>query len=392
MKWNNRNYRPSQPQKFIKQEIDIEDLMRPLGEKIKKGNYWLAIPNPIAVNVPPPSSTPLPSPTPTITPTRTLTPTPTSSTTATPTPTNTETPTQTPTPTNTETPTQTPTPTLTRTPTTTPTNTPTPSASPIPSGTTEANAYLSAVVAAGGTGITSTVSAATITLFTSLVSNGLYDGMIYMYPMLGGNAAGHKFNALNPLDTNGAYRLTFNGGWTHSSSGATPNGTNGYAQTYFAPSTLASLTLSGGTLGMYGPNASASNTVGMGSWGPGSNGWVLYPNFNSTIVGFCWENDLGTQSSAIADGNGLMAFSRTGTTNVNFYRRGTLVSTNNRNAVGKTSNGMFLGAGNGNGSATQYSVYRHQFTFAHTGMTASQMSTLNGIIQTYQTSLGRNVY
>jgi len=57
MKWNNRNYRPSQPEKFIKQEVDIEDLMRPLGEKIKKGNYWLAVPNPIAVNVPP-SSTP----------------------------------------------------------------------------------------------------------------------------------------------------------------------------------------------------------------------------------------------------------------------------------------------------------------------------------------------
>jgi hypothetical protein len=213
-----------------------------------------------------------------------------------------------------------------------------------------------------------------------------------MYPMLGGNAAGHKFNALNPLDTNGAYRLTFNGGWTHSSSGATPNGTNGYANTYFAPSTLASLTISGGTLGMYGPNATAVNKAGMGSWGPGSNGWVLYPNFNSTIVGFCWENDLGTQSSAIADGNGLIAFSRTGSTNVNFYRRGALVSTNNRTALGKTSNVMYLGAGNGNGSDTQHSTYRHQFTFAHTGMTGSQMATLDSIIQTYQTSLGRNVY
>jgi hypothetical protein len=303
-------------------------------------------------------------------------------------------PTPTPTATSTLTPTPTTTPTNTPNPTSTPTqtNTPTPSSTPPASGTTQAQAYLSAVVSAGGTGITSTVSAATITLFTSLVSNGLYDGMIYMYPMLGGNAAGHKFNALNPLDTNGAYRLTFNGGWTHSSSGATPNGTNGYANTYFAPSTLASLTISGGTLGMYGPNATAVNKAGMGSWGPGSNGWVLYPNFNSTIVGFCWENDLGTQSSAIADGNGLIAFSRTGSTNVNFYRRGALVSTNNRTALGKTSNVMYLGAGNGNGSDTQHSTYRHQFTFAHTGMTGSQMATLDSIIQTYQTSLGRNVY
>jgi len=162
-------------------------------------------------------------------------------------------PTPTPTATSTLTPTPTTTPTNTPNPTSTPTqtNTPTPSSTPPASGTTQAQAYLSAVVSAGGTGITSTVSAATITLFTSLVSNGLYDGMIFMYPFLGGNAAGHKFNALNPLDTNGAYRLTFNGGWTQSASGATPNGTNAWANTYFSPTTLSSLTISAGTMGLY---------------------------------------------------------------------------------------------------------------------------------------------
>jgi hypothetical protein len=113
MKWNNRNYRPSQPEKFIKQEVDIEDLMRPLGEKIKKGNYWLAVPNPIAVNVPPSSTSPVvsPTPTPSITPTNTPTPSITPTKTLTPTPTKTATPTPTITPTNTTTPTLTPSPT-----------------------------------------------------------------------------------------------------------------------------------------------------------------------------------------------------------------------------------------------------------------------------------------
>jgi hypothetical protein len=97
MKWNNRNYRTSKPEKFIKQEIDMEDLMRPLGEKIKKGNYW--IPVPIAVNVPPvPPISPTPSPTPTNTQTPTQTNTPTLTNTPTQTPTNTGTPTPTPTP------------------------------------------------------------------------------------------------------------------------------------------------------------------------------------------------------------------------------------------------------------------------------------------------------
>ena len=183
-----------------------------------------------------PTPTPTNTQTPTPTPTSTQTPTPTSS--ETPTPTPTQTPTQsatntpTPSPTNTQTPsatsTQTPTPTSTQTPT------PTPTSSPVASGTTEANTYLSAVVNAGGTGINSTVSAATRTLFTSLVSNGLWDKITAFYPLLGSNAAGEKFNGKNPLDTNAANRLTFNGGWTFTASGATGNASNSYANTYLS--------------------------------------------------------------------------------------------------------------------------------------------------------------
>ena len=44
-----------------------------------------------------------------------------------------------------------------------------------------------------------------------------------------------KFNLINPLDTDAAFRLVFNGGWTHSSNGATPNGTNGFADTKLNP-------------------------------------------------------------------------------------------------------------------------------------------------------------
>jgi hypothetical protein len=69
-----------------------------------------------------------------------------------------------------------------------------------------------------------------------------------------------------------------------------------------------------------------------------------------------------------------------------------LVSTNNRNAVGKTSNGMLLGAGNGNGTATQFSSYRHQFTFAHTGLTSSQIAFIDNQIQSTYPYLASKVY
>ena len=342
------------------------------------------------------SGTPNPTTTPTNTPTGTPAETPTN------TPTETETPTPTPTGTPAETPTNTPTGTAAVTPTPTPsgtasvTPTPTPSATPPASGTTQAQAYLSAVVSAGGTGITSTVSAATITMFTSLVSNGLYDGMIYMYPFLGGNAAGHKFNALNPVDTNGAYRLTFNGGWTQSSSGATPNGTNAWADTYFGPSTLASLTISAGTMGFYcGNNTSGLCAIGGGGDGASNNYWAFYPRNGSGNMGaLAWESAVGaTTTATIANSLGGLHFTRSGTTTTcQYYRRGVFVESVSVNANAKAGNSLYLGALNQAGTANQFSPFSHQFTYAHTGLTASQITTLDGIIQTYQTSLGRNVY
>jgi hypothetical protein len=350
----------------------------------------------------PPSTTPpiTPSPTPTNTPSGTPAVTPNPTTTPTNTPTGTAAVTPTPTPSGTAAVTPTPTQTQTGTPsvTSTPTQTSTPTPTPTPpaSGTTQAQAYLSAVVAAGGTGITSTVSAATITLFTSLVSNGLYDGMIFMYPFLGGNAAGHKFNALNPLDTNGAYRLTFNGGWTQSTSGATPNGTNAWANTYFAPTTLSSLTISAGTMGLYcGNDTSGLCAIGGGGSGVSNNYWAFYPrNGSGNMGGLAWESSVGaTTTSTIPNSLGGLHFTRSGTTTTcQYYRRGVFVQSVSVNANAKASNSLYLGALNQAETANQFSPFRHQFTYAHTGLTASQITTLDSIIQTYQTSLGRNVY
>ena len=86
MKWNGRYYRPGFGiPVYPKKEQSIEELLKPLGEKIDKGNVWRPILNqPINVLkqgiVPTPSPTPTstvtPTPTITVTPTPTLTPSP----------------------------------------------------------------------------------------------------------------------------------------------------------------------------------------------------------------------------------------------------------------------------------------------------------------------------
>jgi len=367
------------PPNPYRRQPNINDMMYPKGSKQPR-QVWAAVMNVYKAPETTPPVTPSNTPTPTGTPSVTNTPTPSGTANITPTPTQT----------------QSGTPQVTSTPTPTPTQLP---------GTAEAQAYLSAVVSAGGTGITAPVSAATITMFTSIYSNGLNTGMLAMYPYLGGNASGHKFNALNPVDTDAAYRLTFAGGWTHSSSGATPNGTNGYAQTYLNPFNISSLTLSGGCAGTYcGTNGPQNTGVVFGGAGAGrgigrGDSWMLYPMVdfgggdNRMFASF-WENDPYVNSlTGITNSLGLMAISRTGTTNVEFYRRGALVSSRPDTSNAKTNINLTLGArATYEDNPYEYSSYRQQFTFIHTGMTPSQITTLDGIIQTYQTSLGRNVY
>ena len=97
IEWGGRKWVPGKPQPR-KPINDIEELLKPLGEKTRMGNVWgsqiLNVEKPVESEAPPAS----PTPTPSITPTNTVTPTTTNTPTPSITPTNTLTPTQTPTP------------------------------------------------------------------------------------------------------------------------------------------------------------------------------------------------------------------------------------------------------------------------------------------------------
>lgn len=64
-------------------------------------------------------------------------------------------------------------------------------------------------------------------LETDLTTYGLTSKMTALYPFAGGTSTKHSYNFVNTA----AYQLSFVGGWTHSSTGSLPNGTNAYANT-----------------------------------------------------------------------------------------------------------------------------------------------------------------
>jgi hypothetical protein len=261
------------------------------------------------------------------------------------------------------------------------------------SGTTEAQTYLTAVVDAGGTGITSTVSAATITLFTSLVSNGLYDKMLAFYPMLGGNSSGCKFNGKNPIDTDGGYRLVFNGGWTFNSSGATSNGTNAYADTFLSGGTI---TAGNNHLSVYMLRENVYTGTGKNYIGisqPGGGGKYFSIGQEGTPRYFYGPKiDNGITSTVVPLTSGLNLITTTGSSQQNLYRNGVIRQLGSGAGSATINASVVIGALNNDNTIIQYYDNTYAFTTIGLGLSDVEQATLSTIINTFQTTLTRNTY
>ena len=55
------------------------------------------------------------------------------------------------------------------------------------------------------------------------------------YPMVGGTDTAHKFNLINPVDTDAGFRLHYGGGYVNNANGFQANGTTGYGDTHLIP-------------------------------------------------------------------------------------------------------------------------------------------------------------
>jgi hypothetical protein len=332
--------------------------------------------------------TPTPTPTPSITPTSTLTPTPSI------TPTNTGTPTQTPTNTQTPsiTPSITPTKTTTPTPTLTPTNTP--SSTPPPAFDPDAAAYLSAVVSAGGA-VSSPMSAATNNMFLALKSNGLYNNIIAMYPLMGGTQNSESIEAKGNTSKN----ITWINSWTFNSSGATgqvlvnPFGTRGNTQ--LRPSVdwtgsdypyILYYTNLNTYAGTNDPQYDGAAVDGGGTWDT----IIRYGSSNTAYLRWGTNAFMTTTNS---DNTGCYVF-RSDATYRDIWKNGIRIVQDTSPNVSYPTNEIFLGDINtaNPSTGTQPSGKRYSMAIYGKNITEANAATLSTIINTFQTALGRNTY
>jgi hypothetical protein len=222
-----------------------------------------------------------------------------------------------------------------------------------------------------------------------LISNGLDTKMKAVYPFIGGTSTTHKYNFFDPRDLDVAFRLQFNGGWTHSSNGLQGNGVNTYADTFFKPFNNFTDGNKGG-LNVYSRTNSSLVTVDFGATGDGTGG-------NFTLTSNRGANDLTFQtgnipfaSGTITNTLGLIVGSCINSSDRRVYKNGVKLGTETTNnpLVGTTRT-LYVGALNY--SSLFSTVRQYALASVTEGLTDADQTTLYTLVQAFETSLSRQV-
>jgi hypothetical protein len=245
----------------------------------------------------------------------------------------------------------------------------------------------------------SAISDATIrnglnTFDVGIISNSLDTKMKALYPFVGGTASTHKFNFMNSADTNAAFRLVFSGTWTHSTTGALPNGTNAFADTFLVGSAEFNTTTFNHLSYYSRSNTAKAAEYVMGSTdGGGNHGMIIRRDTGLALLVSDYPNSTSfrTASATVTDSRGLFLGSQTGT-NAKLYKNGIVIGSNSSATVNaaQSTRSLYIGALSQPVTAS-YTDKQCAFASIGQGLTDAESANLYTLVQALQTTLGRNV-
>lgn len=224
-----------------------------------------------------------------------------------------------------------------------------------------------------------TISGAINTLVVQMKADNIWSKMRAVYPMVGGTANSHKFNLKDPRDLDAAFRIVFNGGWTHSNNGATPNGTNGFADTKLLGRT--DLTTNNSGIGIY----SGTQSLNTGGFGTGVI-FHIYPRFTDSNTYYRIMNSSGASTN---NGTSLGFFHGYSDGSNGFgFHNGIKKVTMPRIDPMDIAN-LYFGGQRPN--VSNYDSRQLRFAFASVYLTDTEAANLYTRVQAFQTALSRQV-
>lgn len=241
------------------------------------------------------------------------------------------------------------------------------------------------------TGITDTTQQNAInTLVLDLKGYGIWTKMKAIYPMVSDastsalRAEQHKYNLKDPRDLDAAFRLKFFGGWTHSSTGALPNGSS-YADTFL--NALSSLTNNNYHLSHYSrTQKTTGGEVDLGCGEFGTAKMIAIDQYYAGAGKAFVAGDYNTSLIINSDTNtlGMVVGSRTSQTSaklfMNAVQKGSTLTLSNPNI--QPNSKFYLGANNT--TPIEYSNKQCAFASIGDGLTDTEVSNFYTAVQAFK--------
>jgi hypothetical protein len=228
-------------------------------------------------------------------------------------------------------------------------------------------------------------------LVLDLKAASIWTKMKAVYPFVSdgigaARSSQHKWNLKDPRDLDAAYRLSFAGGWTHDANGVTGNGSTAYADTFLNAKNI--LGLDNAHISIYSRTNSDGLYCDMG---------VSYSTFDTNIFAK-YTNTFYPRISAVNSGianagtsQRVFISNRVSSTEVRGMQDGVL------KVISSTSQDhpddvIYIGALKRYANTTTfYSPRNYAFSTIGDGLTDQNMTDLTTAVNTFQTTLGRNV-
>ncbi len=229
-------------------------------------------------------------------------------------------------------------------------------------------------------------------LVLDLKAYGLWNKMQAIYPFVGGTASSHKFNLKDPRDLDAAFRLVFNGGWTHSATGVTGNGVNAYVNTFYNP--FLNSSINQGSFGVYNRTNVIAAAASFGANNATFEGSQIYiKNIDNNLY---WANNDYILDGAFVNANPITGFYQTTinpstTTIKEVYRNNVVLNTQTRLIPALPNVSMAFGARNVNNTIEAYDPREYCFFYIGQNLTAAEISNYYTAVQAFQTTLSRQV-
>jgi hypothetical protein len=247
----------------------------------------------------------------------------------------------------------------------------------------DALAFFARVTAAGGT-LSATEKTATNQLVLDLKANSLWTPMKAIYTFVGASAAACAQNLKSSSFTG-----TFNGGWTFASTGVKPNGTTGYMST---GANASQFTANSQHFSNYSRQLTTTSKVELGfvSYDSGKFNYVMIQLGSTGIYTAIQGGDTLMNGAYVDPSYGLTISNRRNSSQVQRYNR------NNKLEASSTSSAT-LGTLAVTMSAiitpspNYYGTCEIAFGSMGDGLTDTDATNLTNIVNTFQTTLSRNV-